>query len=336
MDKIVSPYVVCENTLFPSERLTIPSHAIKTAKHLSYTCDLPDGFTNGKLIIGHGYEVTASSWIEITEEEIIAFAYYSYNEPARRALFKEPIKHNLQIKDFVSAVIDVNPLDQCAILILSTSSGMFKTAINGWDGTCGEILATAEGVAMTNAKLNWASDGFSRKIWVLGDSYVGIAYDSRWPYYLYRDGFNHHMIAGYSGMQAQKAIEEFKRYVKKGTPEYAVWALGMNNADSDDSINEDYLRSTEEFIFICNERGITPILATIPNVPDRNNRHKNAWIKSLPYRYIDFERAVGSDKNDHWYPDMLYQDNVHPNKKGAEALYMQVLCDFPEIMQRYT
>ena len=45
-------------------------------------------------------------------------------------------------------------------------------------------------------------------------------------------------------------------------------------------------------------------------------------------------RTVGADKDVWWYPEMLFTDKVHPATKGAEALYMQVLCDFPEIMQK--
>jgi hypothetical protein len=108
----------------------------------------------------------------------------------------------------------------------------------------------------------------------------------------------------------------------------------MNNSDKDGKVNERYLKSVEEFIKICEERGITPILSTIPNVPERDNSPKNEWVRKSSYRYIDFNRAVGADKDVHWYPEMLSADNVHPAAKGAEALYMQVLCDFPEIMQK--
>ena len=124
------------------------------------------------------------------------------------------------------------------------------------------------------------------------------------------------------------------RFVDRGQPEYIVWTLGMNNKDVDGKINEKYFESTNEFLRVCEERGITPILCTVPNVPERDNRPKNEWVRSSKYRYIDFARAVGSDKDVNWYPEMLCADRVHPATKGAEALYMQVLCDFPEIMQK--
>ena len=333
MKKIVSPYTVSAKRLDSGEKIALPPLSLKTEKHLAFTCDIDD-IGDGKILVGHGYKQSSASWIEITAREIGAFAFYEYTDPQQRPLFKEPLAHGLTIKDFVSVVIDVNPHSKAKTIIVSTSSGMIKASVDGWDGCYGEIFASVEGISAENCKLNWYSGSFSRRIWLLGDSYIGFGHAARWPYYLYRDGYNNNLISGFPGMPAEMAIEEFSRFVDRGAPEFVVWALGMNNADKDGVINDKYLKSTEEFLRICNERGITPVLATIPNVPDRDNSPKNAWIRSLPYRYVDFARAVGSDKTPEWYPEMLSADRVHPSAKGAEALYMQVLCDFPEIMQQ--
>ena len=159
----------------------------------------------------------------------------------------------------------------------------------------------------------------------------------------------------------------------RGTPEFALWLLGMNNGDpwqgdakgsepydpateatvklkklrasipdcKDDSdeellskINPEWLDSTKEFISICENNGITPILATIPQTPKVNNLPKNEWIRRSGYRFIDFNRAVGADLNPAWFDDMLMLDDVHPTVLGAKALYTRVLTDFPEIMRR--
>ena len=109
----------------------------------------------------------------------------------------------------------------------------------------------------------------------------------------------------------------------------------MNNGDKTEEPNPQWLEATEEFLAICNEKGITPILSTIPSTPKVLNVYKNAWVKSSGYRYVDFERAVGAHKDHAWYPEMLNEkDQVHPAIHGAEALYSQVLIDFPEIMNR--
>lgn len=334
MKNVVEPYVAESKRLIDGEILSIPGVSVKTRKHLTFSADISD-IKGGKIFIGHGYMVSSASWIEITADEIAAYAYYSYSNPQQRPLFEKQA-HGIEIKDYITVNIDVAHSEGATpCVIISSAGGALKLSMNGWDGVCGDIFAKVEGMSVENCKLTWSSDDFSRKIWVFGDSYIGFSHPARWPYYLYRDGYDHSLITGYPGMPAQDAIADFRIIVDKGNPEFAVWCLGMNNIDPDaNTVNEAYLKATTEFIEICKERGITPILSTIPNVPERDNTAKNNWVRSLGYRYIDFARAVGSYENPEWYPDMLFTDRVHPAAKGAEALYMQVLTDFPEIMQR--
>ena len=331
MKSVARPYRIFKDKLESGERIAIPPHSIKSEKHLSLTFDLDD-IGDGKISVGHGKEITSASWFEITATELRAYAYYAYTAPQYRELFC--MSHGLEINGRFSIAIDANPLDKSATVIMTTPSGMIKESFGYWDGCNGEIFAEVEGFTATNCKFNWFSDGFTRKIWVFGDSYLGIDSATRWPYYLYRDGFNHNMLAGFPGMSAHEAIREFEYIVKCGSPEYAVWCLGMNNSDLHGKISEIYLKSTERFLEICKEHGITPILATIPLVCAREQKYKNEWVRSQPYRYIDFARAVGAEEDANWYPDMLSEDGVHPDERGAQALYMQVLSDFPEIMQR--
>jgi lysophospholipase L1-like esterase len=138
-------------------------------------------------------------------------------------------------------------------------------------------------------------------------------------------------------------------------PRYAIWALGMNNGDKlgNEVPAAAWLTATEEFIEICSDNGIIPILATIPSTPTVYNELKNAWVRESGYRYIDFAEAVAyydealigtdTEKADEnggfvknttgfaWYDDMLSIDQVHPAASGAIALYEKVLRDFPEI-----
>ena len=128
----------------------------------------------------------------------------------------------------------------------------------------------------------------------------------------------------------------------------------MNNGDTIGSAtpNAKWLAATEEFIAICEAKGITPILATIPSTPTVLNVNKNAWVRESGYRYVDFARAVGGESYNasligkdygngktnltgyEWYADMLSTDLVHPALLGAKALYMQFVVDFPEITEK--
>ena len=107
----------------------------------------------------------------------------------------------------------------------------------------------------------------------------------------------------------------------------------MNNGDSETGVNANWKNATDEFLRICQEKGITPILTTTPNTPTVINSFKNEYVKSLGYRYIDFAEAVGaSEKGAPWYTGMLAGDKVHPAAPGAKALYEQIKKDFPEIL----
>ena len=164
-------------------------------------------------------------------------------------------------------------------------------------------------------------------------------------------------------MKTGAGLEDFKVALEKGTPKFAFWCLGMNNGDDKETgaVNETWLEPTKEFLAICEEKGITPILSTIPSTPVVLNEPKNVWVrnwaKETGGRYVDFARAVGADtfiegvkgekkyvhRNGNeivnqtgyeWYEGMICPDYVHPVESGAQALYAQVLVDFPEIMNR--
>ena len=333
MKKSVVPYTVKADHLPAGEPLIVTKNTVKTRRHLSFTADIKE-LGAGKLILGHGYGQGNNSWIEITATQVYAYSYYTYTDPKLQPLLKEDMLHGLTVTDYITVNMDYDPAAKKLTVMMFTASGSFKGEIPRWCGHDGEIQARFEGLEGENCVLNWFCDDFASRIWLIGDSYLGFGGPGRWPYYLYRDGYAGALMAGYAGMNSQRGILDFKTFVDKGQPEFAVWCLGMNNSDKEGVLNEAYVAATEEFLAICKNRGITPVLSTIPNTPTVNNRQKNAWVRASGYRYIDFERAVGSHKNENWYPEMLFRDNVHPAEKGAEALYAQVLIDFPEIMER--
>ena len=87
MKKIVSPFTVTAEKLSSGEQITIAPMSLKTEKHLSFTCDISK-LGDGKILVGHGYEMSSASWIEITDKEIFAYAYYTYTDPKKKVLLK--------------------------------------------------------------------------------------------------------------------------------------------------------------------------------------------------------------------------------------------------------
>ena len=338
MSRIIKPFVVTKDRLGAGEELVVTSSMIKTRKRMVFTANL-DNLSGGTLNLCHGYMKDNASWLEINDDTVSAFSYFSYTNPQKIDLLGAPVAHGLKIGNFITVTVDYEPRTLSSTVIMASSSGMFKIEVPGWCGHDGEIFATFDKCEARECKLSWTSDDYARKIWLIGDSYIGFGHGARWPYYLFRDGYTNLMLVGYPGMSSERGIKEFREIVNHGSPEIVVWTLGMNNKDDDEDdsvagVNKGYREAVDEFLKICNERGITPVLCTVPDVPERSNRAKNNLVRSMPYRYIDFARAVGSDRDPEWYPEMLSQDRVHPSAKGAEALYSQVLADFPEIMQQ--
>ena len=319
--------------LTSGESLEMYDPIIKDKSRVSFTCDI-SSFGDGAMIaVGRGYNFSNGAWVEITKDRVCAYKYFSYAEPQLRPI--EPqAEHSLVLSDFLTVMI-TEDRKKGSYISITTSSGSIKIETPDFHACDGKIFALAEGCELENCRLNWLCDGFAFPIWIYGDSYLGHTSSARWPYYLYRDGFDRVLLSGYPGMGSTRAIEDFKHSLERGTPAFALWCLGMNNSDnSDDLPNPAWLSATEEFLAICKDKGITPVLSTIPCIPTRNNTAKNAWVRASGHRYVDFNRAVGAHKDPAWYPEMQSTDGVHPAVKGAEALYAQVLVDFPEIMVR--
>jgi hypothetical protein len=187
---------------------------------------------------------------------------------------------------------------------------------------------------LTDCVFSWTSRNINKPIWLFGDSYMSL-YDDRWTYYLVADGFEDScVINAYAGERSDAALVSLKNLISIATPTYIVWVLGMNNPDTTE-VNLEWEWCLGEVLSICEEHGVTPILATIPNTPTMNNVHKNAIVTNSGHRYIDFAAAVGaSAANASWFSGMLDSSQSHPTVTGAKALYMRALADFPEITTR--
>ena len=331
---VVTPFTATADRLVSGEFLELPKNNIKDRTRISFTCDIEEMSDDAVIRVGHGFELSCSGWVEITKTKIRVCRFYGWHKPPQSFSLPET-ELEMEVSDFLTVAVNQDTAGNGTFVSVTSKGGMKKFDIaSGMAGDIGPIFASPLNCEIKNCKLNYIADGYGDPIWIFGDSYLSIPDPSRWPTYLYKDGFNKVLLSGYSGMNTQSGLADFKVAIEKGTPVYAVWCLGMNNGDKTEDPNPDWLAATEEFLAICKEKGITPILSTIPSTPVVNNEPKNVWVRNSGYRYIDFNRAVGADKDVKWYPEMLYQDNVHPALKGAQALYSQVLIDFPEIMNR--
>ena len=171
--------------------------------------------------------------------------------------------------------------------------------------------------------------GFTRlksgsPVWFYGDSYFNTLDPHRWAYYMRAEGFDDWMADHIPGGSSREMLQCFKNDLESGTPKTAVWMLGMNDGRDGDALDPVWLSCVQEFISICREKGIEPVLTTVPTVPERFHDAKTEWVRASGCRYIDWYNAVGTNSRGEWADGLLSPDRVHPSEKGAKALWREV------------
>jgi len=284
-----------------------------------------DSFTS--LAVGHGYMINHGSWIVIDSTNVTVYADDSATQTAQ-------YQHGLTFAHYINVLIKRGNEGKATIEITTGGSDLVYTQDNvTFFGSRGSVFAFCTGT-LNNVKLSAVFKDFNEPIIIFGDSYQSVGSTARWPYYMIANGYTHYLMSGFPGANAGHEREAFRAITELIKPKYIVWCLGMNGSDSAEAVNATWKASVDEVIAYCERNNVTPILATIPNVPDRIQTFKNAYVKSLGYRYIDFAKAVGAEsQGSTWYTGMLSNDNLHPSSLGAKALYAQVLADLPEIIR---
>ena len=186
-------------------------------------------------------------------------------------------------------------------------------------------------------RMSQASRDSNKPIIVCGDSYWSVLDPARIPYHLDGWGYTNYELLASPGISGQDLLPYLKAVLNRGArPKYVIWDMGMNGgADTDGAVNSNWLSAAQEFIDLCLQCGVTPILCTIPTIPSASHLLLNAWVGSSGFRYIDFSAAVIADDAywRNWGTDdaLLGTDQVHPTTKGATVLAERILLDFPEI-----
>ncbi len=350
-----SPSILAKaDMLNDGAEIKLEHNTLLNNKRLVFGCKIGEsGFGDGILRLGHGKTGYGSNYIEVTKTQVILYSHASATSELARW------DHGLDIKGYLNVTISVE-YSHWATITLSTASGTWSGQKN-WSGRAGEIFAEVSGATeLTDVTMRWYSNEYEKTIWMVGDSYFSSTSGDRWTSYLIKGGYKDVLLMSHSGMASARGYSEVVQALEHGTPKYIVWCMGMNNGDSTNgTINASYLENTQKFLALCEEKGITPILTTIPSTPIVYNEVKNEWVRNWAAttggRYIDFSRAVSNETYDEslkgkpaantsgestknnttgyqWYDGMLHSDAVHPATKGAEALYYQALIDFPELM----
>ena len=287
---------------------------LKTWHSISFRANIE---TFGKIRISHGEQNYTGGVVEIDNTNI-----YTYRYPD--LALQSTIPHKLTFKDYITVNIKIDDEVRSANLIITTNSSYFKEKIP-WNGCkANAIVKELEEGEYKSAVLTIGGIGLLKDIWVFGDSY-----SDTWPIPMHSIyNFSNYMLDAYSGRDSATAYISLINDLKLGTPKFLIWMMGMNDADSDVSINSSWLSTFNKLKDLCKTNGISLILCTFPNIPSRNMTFKNNVVKNSGLPYIDIAESLGaSNKGSTWFEGLLSGDRVHPSELGrktiAEVLYTE-------------
>lgn len=304
-------------TLTNGQSLVVENNSVMKNQYIAFFAKLSGTF-NG-VSVGHGTG-TYGYYITVDDTNMS----YCSNGSVGTA-----IPHGLTFSEYIGVIVEVDVELNIKTTIVSDSDYFTRTQqINSsWRG---DVFATSIDTSFADAVLTWNSNDYKCPLWAFGDSYFTLYATSRWPYYIANKwGFNNVLLNAYPGENSTAGYNDFVNAVKHGTPKYVLWCLGMNDPDTTDAINANWLSAAQSVKSYCQANEIELIFCTIPIVTDTNykNTLKNEWIRNSGVRYVDMANALADV--DGW----LSEDGIHPSAIGGRFMAMKLLSDVPEICQ---
>ena len=310
-----------EAVVAPGERLSLAENYVRAYTDL--VADITGDF-KGVSIERGGLGVYQGAVLKITGDSVFVSEYCWYEETeVTQVIAREAFAHGLSLGDKVKVSLTTEKHNIIGHLDIRSGRDHLSRDIF-WRG--GGIPAIVnEGDSPLSVRLSFRRRDASQPIWFLADSYFSEYDPERWPYYMVSEGFAEGWMADHlPGGGSAQFLRCFKEDLKYGTPKIAVWMLGMNDPDRDGMLNEDWYSSTEEFLQICSDKGIIPVLVTVPDVPARCHSIKTEWVRNSGVRYADWAAAVEG-------MDWLSGDEVHPSEDGAKILWETLRNALPEL-----
>jgi hypothetical protein len=313
-----SPLLVAKASVLKcGEKLAVDAYHSKQNNVISGSFRF-DSF--GGLRIGHGNGTAYSSaWAEVYSDRIEV--YNNTFTPFLVGCWH----HGLSLAHSLTVLISVGRGK--AVLQIGTAGGWFETPEFDFRGCGTECFAEAIDGTLLDARITYLDNDKFKDVWLFGDSYMDM-----YPKYLIAGGFGNFAMDGHSGRASRGALLSLRHALEHfPAPKMLIWALGMNDADEEDRINENWHEVIQEVLLLCQDAGIVPVLCTIPNTPTRSNAFKNEFMLGCGCRICHLASAVQSAGQNEWFPGTLRSDNVHPTELGSRLLALQMMCDVPEI-----
>lgn len=285
--------------------------------------------------VGVGY--AGGMWVELTQTQVKT--RYNASQTVHQT-FNHGLTLGIHTTVIIEKTVTKEKQDEGLIKVIDDYGNIFSQIVTWWGSSVGTpFVRNGNSDENIDSSLSVMLADITKEIWMFGDSYFGFDTPQRWMYYPITWGYDSFLLNAIGAIDARESYRNFLSILSMGEsiPAYAVWCLGMyGDRDTNGAVNPSWLGATQKFLSTCAERGIEPILATIPSVPNGIHTKLNEWVRTSGYRYIDFADAVESGSDYYWRgwgtsDALLSSDRIHPTAQGAVELACRALQDFPEI-----
>lgn len=167
---------------------------------------------------------------------------------------------------------------------------------------------------------------------LIGDSFIEVAStlipsNAGFAYLVRKELGTKCSASGRGGATTRELLQRIKADGDVGNYKFVFLQIGANDSISKaitvDIFKNNLLNIIDYFI----ERGVEPVLTTIPIRTDTDNTNfitkVNPWIKSLGYKFVD-EYNIVSGEN-------VLSDGVHPSKNGNICIFNSIKGVIPEV-----
>ena len=335
-------------TVAPGERAALPLNFVRVDTRLEVTVSAKK-FQPFQLGRG-GADLYRGGWVEVTDKDVIMYDVILVNKvleedhaidgggaKAKVARVRAPkeklrFEHGMNLSKVKSVHVCIDCVHETVTLTMKAGKQCFETPLKGW-WAGGEPYVSNLGTEPVRAELSFTRCKADASVWYVGASYFNTATASRWPYYMRKEGYDDFMADHLPGGSSVQMLGCFKDDLRFGTPKIAVWMMMANNKADTDVIDPDWLRDTQEFISICKEKGIEPILTIYPKIA-KNHTLKSEWIRRSGLRYVDLYTIMCNPDGSWRNPAWLGKDKVHPTSEGAKAMWEGIKRDLPDLFKK--
>ena len=167
---------------------------------------------------------------------------------------------------------------------------------------------------------------------LIGDSFIEVAStlipsNAGFAYLVRKELGTKCSVSGRGGATTSELLQRIKTDGDIGKYKFVFLQIGANDSISETITVDIFKKNLLNIIDYFIERGVEPVLTTIPIRTDSDNTNfitkVNPWIKSLGYKFVDEYNIVRGEN--------VLSDGIHLSKNGNTCIFNSIKGVIPEV-----